>query len=184
MADLWTVKGKPHDTSCLICFCSHVDLGCLTCERSYHTACIEEDFPTDIVNNAWWCLLCIKRSWNKISPTKKGNERVFAMAHSFANDSMYLQQVQVFDDGSLFSDHKLLSFLRKLRYVHREGDEQVRVSAIGKLFRCGSRRASSLSSDKFCAQVKAKVLARRTKSNSLRKGSHHSTKGSPVNITA
>lgn len=130
-----------------MCFRTLVDLGCLTCERSYHIDCIEAAFPIDPGDDAWCCPLCVKRSWNEIPPTKKGNERVFAMAYCFANDNTYLQQVQAFDDGSLLSDHQLLTFLKKIRYVHRKGDEQVEDSAIGKPFRNSSTRASSLSSD-------------------------------------
>ncbi len=147
MPDLWTARGKPHDSSCLICFRTLVDLACLTCERSYHATCIQEDLPIDPGNNAWCCPLCVKRSWNEILPTQKGNERVFAMAYCFANDKTYLQQVQAFDDGSLFSDHQLLMFLRKIRHAHRKGDMQVGDSAIGKPSRYSSTRASSLSSD-------------------------------------
>lgn len=144
MSDLWAGRGKPHDSSCLLCFRTPVDLDCSTCERSYHSACIEEDFPIGPEDNAWCCPLCMKRSWNEIPPTKKGNERVYAMAYCFAHDSTYLQQLQASDDGSLFSDHQLLTFLRKIRCARRTVDEQVEDSAIGKPFWHSSTRASTL----------------------------------------
>jgi hypothetical protein len=117
-----TGAGKQHDTACLKCFRPEIDLSCVTCQRSFHTACLKEGFSVKPINNAWWCPLCVKRCWNVASPVPKGqlletkrqNDRPFAMASHFANDTTFLQKVQAFDNGLLFSDHQLLLFLTNL----------------------------------------------------------------------
>ncbi len=136
------VEQSPVTPHALMRFCPRLDINCMICQRSFHRACLEENFSVDIVNESWWCPLCIKRSWNKAPPTErqgsldpiKENDRVSTMADDFANDSTLLRKVQLFDNGSSFSDHELLFLLREMRHANHEDTEQADSSPICKLF--------------------------------------------------
>ncbi|KIY01356.1 uncharacterized protein Z520_02908 [Fonsecaea multimorphosa CBS 102226] len=65
----WRI-GDPNVPFCFECKKEDKDvMGCKTCKKSYHLACLGEEVPTeDTSTRAFYCPTCIERGWDKHPP--------------------------------------------------------------------------------------------------------------------
>lgn len=120
-------SAKVHDSACLVCYSdeNRVDLQkCNTCSRVYHKDCL--NIPTgQELERLWYCPLCQKRLWDKITPTKTNQaptvvdleNRRMALCRKFTTNANFSHWIEFNDDGSVESDHVLIMAIGKANYA-------------------------------------------------------------------
>ncbi|KIW33844.1 uncharacterized protein PV07_00663 [Cladophialophora immunda] len=63
----WRI-GDPNVTFCFECKKEGDVMGCKTCKRSYHSACLGEEVPPEDTTTAFYCPTCVERGWNVHPP--------------------------------------------------------------------------------------------------------------------
>lgn len=118
-----TAGDAAHDDFCLVCWDTALPLKiCNTCPRAYHTTCLRPGtfsvFQAE-GETIEHCPLCVKRTWNIKAPQQNpqsasifaAEKKIGLLIRVFLRTPAIASWIELHDDGSIGSDHRLVKDL-------------------------------------------------------------------------